>query len=346
MPTEGLRARFSSGRQFSLRQAAVLFNLLLSLSCSTALPPVAGVSRPASAGSEPAEPEASDGHGSRPVPPDVVARSALPFRALRTQRSELLATVEFFDELAEQDAICIGEQHDNPHHHFAQLYVVQELAQRAAATGRELGLGMEMFQTPFQAQLDAFALGKIEQSELIEQSEYPERWGYPFAFYAPQIEHVVDRGGSLVALNAPRERVKRVAREGFQALSPREERLLGGYDLYDEAHRAQFDALMKDHPHGAGSIDQLYAAQVLWDESMAQAASDWLGERQPARQLVILAGAAHCHESAIPSRLERRLKADVVSVKPVVLESASAPPEMLLEHLEGYDYGFFMSPEP
>lgn len=338
MPTESLRAGLSA--------ATLLLGLWSSTACSAGLTPAVGASEIKSDGSESVHHDASPKHAARPVPPDVVARSALPFRTLDASTGELLAPAEFFDTLAERDAICVAEQHDNPHHHFAQLYVIQEVAQRAATTGRELGLGLEMFQTPFQGQLDDYSAGKIDQDELLEKSQYSERWGYPFAFYAPQIDHVVQRGGALVALNAPREQVKRVAREGFQALSAREERLLGGYDLHDEAHRAQFDELMKDHPHDAGSIDQLYAAQVLWDESMAQAASEWLGERQPARQLVILAGAAHCHDSAIPSRLERRLKADVVSVKPVVLQSADAPTEELLGHLEGYDYGFFMSPEP
>ena len=70
----------------------------------------------------------------------------------------------------------------------------------------------------------------------------------------------------------------------------------------DERHRARFDDLMKDHPDTGGSLDNLYAAQVLWDETMANTAANWLRERYPARQLVILAGSAHCDRSAIPSR--------------------------------------------
>src|SRR5690606_17965983 len=137
---------------------------------------------------------------------------------------------EFFDELAQQDVVCVAEHHENPHHHWAQLYIIQEMAKRAEASGRELGLGLEMFQTPFQAVLDRYASDKLNAAELLEQAEYEKRWGYPFAFYAPQVDHAVARGAALVALNTPREQTKRVARAGFRVLSKRERRLLGGYD--------------------------------------------------------------------------------------------------------------------
>jgi hypothetical protein len=136
--------------------------------------------------------------------------------------------------------------------------------------------------------------------------------------------------------------VKRVAHGGFEALSERELRLLGGHDLNDQTHHAQFQRLMEGHPE-TGDAHHLYATQVLWDESMAQTASAWLGARFPARQLVILAGSAHCHASAIPKRLARRLAAKVVSVKPLVRSDEPAPDAIAAE-LDGYDYAFVMTP--
>jgi uncharacterized iron-regulated protein len=89
--------------------------------------------------------------------------------------------------------------------------------------------------------------------------------------------------------------------------------------------------------------DDLYAAQVVWDESMAEASATWLSERHPARQLVIMAGNMHCHDSAIPARIRRRMKmgATVVSVVPIVRKDG----ENLGERLAGYDYGFVMMPK-
>jgi uncharacterized iron-regulated protein len=279
----------------------------------------------------------------KPVAPDVVEKSALPFQSLRVTGQSWLSQQEFFDELAAQDVVCMAEHHDNPHHHWAQLYVIQELAKRSAISGRELGLGLEMFQTPFQPELDRYASDKLDVAELLEQTQYEKRWGYPFAFYAPQIDHAVARGAALVALNTPREQTKRVARGGFDALTDRERRLLGGYDLKHTQHRARFEALMQNHPKHRGSMEHLYAAQVLWDEGMAQAASDWLSARFPARQLVILAGSAHCHRSAIPDRIKRRIRAKVVGVNPVISTSASVDLAKLEQGLAGFDYGFVMT---
>ncbi|HEY6727855.1 MAG TPA: ChaN family lipoprotein [Polyangiaceae bacterium] len=289
-------------------------------------------------------PEPEQHPPSAPVPDDVVERAALPFHALRAANRVSLDQHEFFDELATNDVVCVAEHHDNPHHHWAQLFVIQELARRSKSSGRELGVGFEMFEARFQDTLTHYASGKLDTEALLQSTDYEARWGYPFQYYEPQIVHAVDQGSALVALNASREQVKTVAHGGFSALSDRELRLLGAYDLEDAEHRAQFDKLMQGHPQ-SGSVDQMYAAQVLWDESMAQNAASWLSERFPARQLVILAGMAHCHRSAIPSRLQRRFAAKVVSVQPLVLSDDDESAD-LTSQLAGYDYGFVMTPNP
>ncbi len=271
------------------------------------------------------------------IPDDIVLKSRVPFRVLKTNGNEALDIKEFFDELSTRDLICLGEQHDDPHHHWAQLYTIQEIAQRAQISGRELGLGLEMFQTPFQAELDEYAEEKIDASELLDKSEYQDRWGFPFAFYRHQMDHILARGGALVALNADRELSRRVASRGVDALTEKDLRGLGELDMNDAAHRARFETLMKDHPDTGMSHDNMYAAQVLWDETMASTAADWLKSRYPARQLVVLAGTAHCHQSGIPSRVERRLDVDAVGVRPLAASSENADGE-----LEGYDYGLLL----
>ncbi len=342
-PCSRRRASAPWPRLSNVRALAGWFALLsLSAGCATQVPPKVGSSAPAPAA--PIEHGRPRAHEKKQIPRDIVERSALPFQAWRASDTAPLAPTEFFDALAETQAVCIGEQHDNPHDHWAELSIVQEVAKRAVTSGREFALGLEMFQAPFQKYLDQYASGKIDEAEMLEQTEYDDRWGYPFAYYAPQIELTVARGGEVLALNAPREQTKRVAHQGFKALSPRELRLLGGYDLDSEAHRAQFDALMKDHPAGMGSPEHLYRAQVLWDESMAQAAAQWLSARFPARQLVVLAGAAHCYEPAIPERLKRRLSADVVNVLPLIVKEPDPDPAEIARKLAGYDYGFIMSP--
>jgi uncharacterized iron-regulated protein len=73
---------------------------------------------------------------------------------------------------------------------------------------------------------------------------------------------------------------------------------------------------MAGHPQGEGmDLDNFYAAQVVWDETMAENAAHWVAERAPSRQLVVLAGSAHCEHEAIPARIERRESLRVTSVR-------------------------------
>jgi uncharacterized iron-regulated protein len=80
------------------------------------------------------------------------------------------------------------------------------------------------------------------------------------------------------------------------------------------------------------AIENLYAAQTTWDETMAQTSSDWLSSNDPAARLVVLAGLAHCHQSAIPRRITRRTGIPVLSVMPIFAS------ELELEPLAGTGY--------
>jgi hypothetical protein len=89
--------------------------------------------------------------------------------------------------------------------------------------------------------------------------------------------------------------------------------------------------------------DRIYAAQVLWDESMAESASRWLTAGAGARrQIVILAGNGHCHESAIVRRIERRGVSAAVSVRPII-DDGEGGVAALLAAPEN-DYLFVMTP--
>ncbi|HEY3666755.1 MAG TPA: hypothetical protein VGL19_12170, partial [Polyangiaceae bacterium] len=44
-------------------------------------------------------------------------------------------------------------------------------------------------------------------------------------------------------------------------------------------------------------------------------AAHWVAERAPSRQLVVLAGSAHCQHEAIPARIERREPLRVANVR-------------------------------
>jgi uncharacterized iron-regulated protein len=272
-------------------------------------------------------PQHAHGHGSFDI-----RRAALPFRVLRGHGGTEVAEAAFFADLAAADAICLGEAHPNPHHHWMQLMVLEHVA-RAAEGQRALGIGFEMFARPFQGVLDDFAAGKIDEPALLARTGWEERWGYDFGLYRPMVALGVAGHHALLALNAPRELVHKVKEVGLTQLSATEKQALPELKLDDDEHRAWFKDATGEHAEGAiKSFDNFYAAQVIWDETMADSAARWLAAAPAGtkpRQVVILAGIGHCFDAAVPRRLRRRGVARVVSVQAVIDDGGSAVSDLL-----------------
>jgi len=285
------------------------------------------------------------GHGAKPArptpPPGGIENAALPYQVLDARTGRQLDTEVFWTELAKARAICIGEDHTNPHHHWVQLEIVRQLAKRG--TGAPFALGLEMIQRPFQGPLDDYAARRIDAAALRTRVGWEERWGYDWGFYGPTLDAAVGAGAKLLAANAAKELTKKVVKKGLDALTPDERAQVPELVLDDTTHRAWFEALMEDmggaHAHSTGpkdenapaapatpqpgdvpempSAERIYTVQVIWDETMADVTAQWLAAT-PNGHAIILAGNGHCHDSAIVKRLERRGVGDVVSVRPVI----------------------------
>jgi len=270
----------------------------------------------------------------------LVARAALPFHGFRVRDHQPLTPDQLLRDLASADVVCIGEEHDNPHDHWAELEILRDLAERARMSGRVVGLGLEMVQKPYQKALDQYLSYDLDSHQLMAKTHWAKRWGYPFSYYQPMLALARRRHLSVVALNAPSELTHQIATKGLDSLDDKQQQELPDLDLHDAQHRAYFNQDMRGHPDMPGTKRDMYAAQVVWDETMAQSAARWLGQNFPARQLVIFAGSSHCRRPAIVRRIERRMSARVVSVRPLIAEDGQVDPL----DLAGYDYGFLMQP--
>jgi uncharacterized iron-regulated protein len=296
-----------------------------------------------------------DGEAKEP-PPIPVEQAALPFAFVDARTGRAVGTEDVYAALGNARAICVGEEHPNPHHHWAQLTIVGEVATRAA--GQRMALGLEMVQQPFQGVLDDWSAGAIDEAALLSRTGWADRWGYDFAMYRPMLERARTSKMSILALNAPRELVKAVARKGVDGLAPDEKAKLPALVLDDTQHRAWFEQIMSEveghgggggHSSGTGdathppppmpSADNIYAAQVVWDESMAARAHTWLAEGDGT--IIILAGNGHCHDSAIVRRLTRRGGAPAVSIRPIIDDGEGNVARALLDAHN--DYLFVMT---
>jgi uncharacterized iron-regulated protein len=196
-----------------------------------------------------------------------------------TSPARVLSREESLDALLAFDVVFVGEVHDFPIAHQAELGILSELSERDP----RLVLALEMFERDVQDVLDAYLRGEIPEDEFLSRSRpwpsYPED-------YRPLVELAKARGLPVVAAGVPRRAAAAVARAGeISAEALGEDRLFlpGKVHLDSREHRERFMAVMADMPAGAPmrgmDPEGLYQAQVLKDAVMAAALEPFLDRR-------------------------------------------------------------------
>ncbi|MCZ7683837.1 MAG: ChaN family lipoprotein [Sandaracinaceae bacterium] len=181
-----------------------------------------------------------------------------------------------------------------------------------------MALGLEMVPHTYQGELDAFSRGEIDEPALLERIEWDTRWGFDFALYRPLFEHARTESPSSRS-NAPRELTRAIAHHGLEGLDEAQRAELPELDLSDAAHRAMVERSLEGHPGMTPErLERFYAAQVLWDETMADRAARYLARDGAPARIVVLAGARHVESGlGIPGRAARRGLSPYVIVLPV-----------------------------
>ena len=234
---------------------------------------------------------------------------AVPF----SDNMPILAQVspeQILPDLASAKVIYLGETHNNLEDHQAQLRMIQGLYEQ----NPKIAIAMEMFQRPYQTILDRYIGGEISEAELIEQTEYKQRWGFPWENYADVLRFAQQNKLPVLALNTPMEITRKVAREGLESLTEAEQKLipnLAEIDLNSPEYREMLLTIYQQHHHGGKSnsadFEKFFLAQVLWDETMAGAIATFI-KNNPDYQVIVLAGEGHIiYNYGIPSRVQRRL---------------------------------------
>lgn len=248
-------------------------------------------------------PYAEPGLSFTQVPPPIA--SVVNLRSQRIQPPPVV-----LKELAQADVVYLGETHDRPEDHKAQLEIIQALHRLRP----DLVIGMEMFQRPYQSLLDRYLAGELTESELHDRSEYQKRWGQPWEFYAPILRVARQNGLPVLALNTPTEITRKVARQGLDNLALVDRRFVppqSAIVLGPDSYRQRLQRIFADIHQGkssSGSFDRFFQAQVLWDETMAERIA-YAVQRHPNALVVVLVGQGHLlYGEGIPSRVARRVQ--------------------------------------
>ncbi len=228
----------------------------------------------------------------------------IPPRAVKPSNTQSLDNI--VAGLEGTRVLLMGEQHDRFEHHLNQLQLIKKIKE----AGHQVAIGMEMFQQPYQQALDDYLAGKITESEFLTASKYFDKWGYDYNLYKPIIDYALQQKLPLLALNIEADITHQVARKGLYALDEKTQQQLPdtlNFDNqpYREALKSVFqihEGMQQSRP---SNFNYFLQSQILWDESMAKAAAQFL-QKHPEHILVILAGNGHLrYRYGIPQRLQR-----------------------------------------
>lgn len=230
-------------------------------------------------------------------------------QAMRVEDREIIDVKTMIDELSGSRLIFVGERHDAASHHQLQLDILKALK----AKGKALAIGMEMFDETTQPALDAWSAGKVPESAFRKVYQWSWR-NIPWEMYGEILLFARDNRVPIVALNAPREIVQEVAKNGFASLAPEKlKKLPPGLDVRASDDFQKFmRAYYPDHGKSGEAFKNIAEAQLLRNMTMARRIGDYLS-RNPGRVMVVIAGGGHARGiGGVPQELQKDLSFKIV----------------------------------
>ena len=245
--------------------------------------------------------------------------------------SRHISWVEFLVKIGGVDIVLLGEQHDHAVGHAVQLAVVEDVMDAYPHSV----LALEMLERDEQLRVDDYMEGFIDAKTFASITQ-SKNWGGSGgweAWYQPIIDAAKERGGSVVAANAPRRYVRLARLDGYERIDelPKERRAFIDYpeELSSGRYRQRF---WEFSSHGDGedvvevdvnTIDPddpmlpTFKSMQSWDATMAQSIVN--ANPSNSHKVILLVGQFHVeYDGGIVQELRNRMpgaKVLVVSIQ-------------------------------
>lgn len=241
------------------------------------------------------------------------AHGASPYRgALRLKDGKVVGTDAVLSDLKGVDMIFVGETHDDMSHHQAQHDIIAALHE----SGRDLAIGLEMFRTDAQPDLDRWTAGRLDQDSFMRL--YYAHWRVPWPLYRDIFLYAREHNIPLIGLNISQTIAAKISQKGFASLSPAERKQLPPgiscsvdpkyMDFIRRAYRAHWPGDEKAFTH-------FCEAQMVWDKAMAWRIVQYK-TRHSVQSIVVLAGSGHAWKPGIPAQVAEMGKYSIRVVLP------------------------------
>ena len=224
-----------------------------------------------------------------------------------TYRGEPVAYQDVLADLTDVGVIYLGECHSLERHHNIQERILGDLAR----AGVSLVLGLEQLEFFQQPAVDRYNQGTIDFEELVNATNWPERWRN-YEQYRAIVETARELKIPIVALNARSETIRQVARSGgVDKIEPQARKELPAkLQLEDPRYETLLNLeLMVHMTVTPETLRPIREAQICRDEMMASRLCEFLeSEKGRGRTALVLCGAGHVsYGFGTASRVRRRM---------------------------------------
>jgi uncharacterized iron-regulated protein len=231
----------------------------------------------------------------------TVSSSLAAAEILRLSDKQAVSLPELVKSMQSSDLILIGESHTDSSHHDMQLSLIRSLWIKKLP----LAIGVEMFQSDGQPHLDAWTQGKISEQDFIRI--FSANWSdwplYRDIFMFAREQHI-----PMIAMNVPKDIVKKVAHQGFASLTVAEQQGLpqGTSCDLNNPHTVFLKRIFQQVlSHMNGTIFTHFCeAQTLRNSGMALNILRYM-KKHPGTKVVGLTGIWHAVRNGIPDQLSR-----------------------------------------
>ncbi|EPT9251750.1 ChaN family lipoprotein [Vibrio alginolyticus] len=231
---------------------------------------------------------------------------------LYTPSGEHIALSKLPIELQQADVILIGEWHTHAGVHRFQTDMLKQLT----SYDRSLALSMEQFTRDKQPVVDAYLRGEIGEQYLMKQAN---AWPNYESDYRPLVEFAKQKNLPVIAANAPKSIVRCIGRQGLDYINKLDDDqrmfIAQAINTGSSPYKEKFMASM--HHGKPEQTEKQFAAQVTWDETMAESIVSYLDDN-PGVQIVHVAGKFHTEQGlgTAASILSRNPSLKVVVISP------------------------------
>lgn len=265
------------------------------------------------------------------IPPVPLVAPALERRVVVAREgASVLTWEEMESRLSRAEVVMAGEKHDEASHHALQFDLLRSLHE---SRGRAV-VGLEMLGRGHQKTLDAFLSGEMPEEEF--RKFWTKEWGYSLDLYLPLLDYARRSKLRVIALNAPRDIIRLIARGGLSSLTPGQRALLP--ERIDPISEPRYLAYVKRSLSEHGPLDPVREARMLeamavWNETMADSIASLLKAGEG--PVLVVAGMGHMlYGAGIGESLSRRGDPLRSVVLPYPLDGERLPIDQALAKLQ------------